>query len=57
MHAFLQKTLRELFEDKDWYIPNTVDVKKDLTDIEKKNITLIKRFEKYAEEYGDDFGR
>jgi hypothetical protein len=56
-YCFKKKHLREMFEDKDWYIPNTVDVKKDLTDIEKKNIALIKRFEKYAEEYGDDFGR
>ena len=56
-YCFKKKNLRELFEDKDWYIPNTVDVKKDLTEIEKKNIALIKRFEKYAEEYGDDFGR
>jgi hypothetical protein len=56
-YCFKKKNQRELFEDKDWYIPNTVDVKKDLTDIEKKNITLIKRFEKYADEYGDDFGR
>jgi hypothetical protein len=56
-YCFKRKNMRELFEDKDWYIPNTVDVKKDLTDIEKKNIALIKRFEKYAEEYGDDFGR
>lgn len=56
-YCFKRKAQRELFEDKDWYIPNTVDVKKDLTDIEKKNIALIKRFEKYAEEYGDDFGR
>ncbi|MEP7237692.1 MAG: YARHG domain-containing protein [Ferruginibacter sp.] len=56
-YCFKKKNLRELFEDKDWYIPNTVDVKKDLTDIEKKNIALIKHFEKYAEEYGDDFGR
>ncbi len=56
-YCFKRKAQRELFEDKNWYIPNTVDVKKDLTDIEKKNIALIKRFEKYAEEYGDDFGR
>ena len=56
-YCFKRKAQRELFEDKDWYIPNTVDVKKDLTEIEKKNIALIKRFEKYAEEYGDDFGR
>lgn len=55
--CFKKKTLREEFENKDWYVPNTIDIKNDLTDIEKKNITLIKRYEKYAEEYGDDFGR
>jgi hypothetical protein len=56
-YCFKKKDLRETFEDKDWYIPNTVDVKRDLTEIEKKNIVLIKKYEKYAEEYGDDFGR
>lgn len=56
-YCFKRKNLREQFEDKDWYIPNTVDVKKDLTEIEKKNILLIKRFEKYAVEFGDDYGR
>jgi hypothetical protein len=56
-YCFQKKMLRQQFENKDWYIPNTVDVKKDLTDVEKKNITLIKKYEKYAEEYGDDFGR
>ena len=56
-YCFKKKDLREMFEDKDWYIPNTVDVKKDLTEIEKKNISLIKRYEKYVEEYGDDYGR
>ena len=25
--------------------------------LEKKNIELIKRYEKYAEEYGDEYGR
>ncbi|MBL0146106.1 MAG: YARHG domain-containing protein [Chitinophagaceae bacterium] len=56
-YCFKKKHLREQFEDKDWYIPNTVDVKNDLTEIEKKNIALIKKYEKYAEEYGNDFGR
>lgn len=56
-YCFKKKIFREQFEDKDWYIPNTVDVKNDLTEIEKKNITLIKRFEKYAEEFSDDYGR
>ncbi len=56
-YCFKKRHLRDMFEDKDWYIPNTVDVKTDLTEIEKKNILLIKRFEKYAEEYGNDYGR
>ena len=56
-YCFKKKALRDMFEDKDWYIPNTVDVKTDLTEIEKKNILLIKKFEKYASEFGDDFGR
>ena len=56
-YCFKKKALRDMFEDKDWYIPNTVDVKTDLTEIEKKNIVLIKKFEKYAEQFGDDYGR
>ncbi len=56
-YCFKKKYLREQFEEKDWYIPNTVDVKNDLTEIEKKNIAMIKKYEKYAEEYGNDFGR
>jgi len=50
------KTLRENSENKDWYIPNTIDVKMELTDIEIKNIMPIKRM-KNMREFGDDFGR
>jgi hypothetical protein len=56
-YCFAKKHLRQEFENEDWYIPNTVDIKGFLTEIEKKNIALIKRYEKYAEEYGDEFGR
>ncbi len=56
-YCFKRKELREQFEDKDWYIPNSVDIRKDLTEIEKKNLALIKKYEQYAETYGDDFGR
>ncbi len=56
-YCFKKKELRDYFENEEWYVPNTVDVKDKLTDIEKKNITLIKRYEKYADDYGDDFGR
>jgi YARHG domain len=56
-YCFKKKHLRQQFENKDWYIPNSVDIKDALTEIEKKNIALIKKYEKYAEEYGNDFGR
>ncbi|MBC7874560.1 MAG: YARHG domain-containing protein [Ferruginibacter sp.] len=55
--CFNKKHLRQQFEMKDWYIPNTVNIKGFLTDVEKKNIALIKRYEKYAEQYGDEYGR
>jgi YARHG domain len=56
-YCFKKKHLRQQFEMEEWYVPNTVDIKGFLTDIEKKNIALIKRYEKYAEEYGDEYGR
>ena len=56
-YCFNKKYLRQQFEMQDWYVPNTVDIKGFLTDIEKKNIELIKRYEKYADEYGDEYGR
>jgi hypothetical protein len=56
-YCFKKKNLRETFENEEWYVPNTVNVVDKLTEIEKKNIALIKRYEKYAEEYGDEYGR
>lgn len=56
-YCFKKKHLRKLFEDKDWYVPANTDIKDALTDIEKKNIATIMRFEKYIKEMGDDFGR
>jgi YARHG domain len=56
-YCFNKKNLRQQFEMQEWYVPNTVDIKGYLTDTEKKNIALIKRYEKYAEKYGDEYGR
>jgi len=56
-YCFSRKEMRQQFENKDWYVPNTIDIKGFLTDLEKKNIALIKRYEKYAVEYGDEYGR
>jgi hypothetical protein len=55
--CFNRKNLRQRFEMEDWYVPNTVDIRGFLTPIEKKNIEIIKRYEKYAAEYGDEYGR
>ena len=55
--CFKKKNLRQEFEMQDWYVPNTVDIKGFLTDVEKKNIQMIKRYEKYADDYGDEYGR
>lgn len=56
-YCFSRKELRQQFEIEDWYVPNTVDIRGFLTDVEKKNIALIKRYEKYADDYGDEYGR
>jgi hypothetical protein len=56
-YCFSKKDMRQMFENEVWYVPNTVDIKGYLTDIEKKNIVLIKRYEKYADDYGDEYGR
>ncbi len=56
-YCFKKKELRQEFEMQEWYVPNTVDIKGFLSDTEKKNIAMIKRYEKYAEDYGDEYGR
>lgn len=56
-YSFKGKDLRLAFEGYDWYTPVTNDVKDDLTEIEKANIALLTRYEKYAEKHYDEFGR
>lgn len=56
-YCFRMKSIRQQFDNQEWYIPVTTDVKNSLTEIEKKNIALIKSYEKHSEEYGDDYGR
>ena len=55
--AFRDKQLRMYFEQFNWYMPVFGDVKDELTEIEKKNIDLLLRYEQNAEEYYDTFGR
>ena len=56
-YLFPKKEMREYFENQDWYVGVSADIKDQLTSLEKKNIALILRLEHYADEHGDDFGR
>lgn len=57
-YSFKNRQMRYLFDNYvDWYVPVSTDVTQDLTEIEKKNIELIKRYEKHAAAYYDVYGR
>lgn len=56
-YSFRNEKMRSHFADQEWYIPMGVDIREKLTDIEAKNIQIIKRFESYFEEYYDEYGR
>lgn len=56
-YSFKNRPLRVFFDAQTWYIPVHVDIKSDFTEIEKKNIQLLLRYEGNAAEYYDYFGR
>ena len=56
-YTFKKKSIRQFFDPVEWYIPISENVDNDLTTIEKENIALLKRYEKYAEDNYDTFGR
>lgn len=56
-YSFKKRQLRAYFDKQDWYIPVHANIKSDLTEIEKKNIQLLLKYEEHAEEYYDEFGR
>jgi hypothetical protein len=56
-YSFKNRPLRVFFDAQEWYMPINTDVKSELTDIEKKNIELILKYEKNAKVYYDYFGR
>ncbi|MBX7044265.1 MAG: YARHG domain-containing protein [Ignavibacteria bacterium] len=47
-YKFKNPYFKSVFDSVEWYIPVSEDVNKDLTDIEQKNIELIKRYESRA---------
>jgi len=56
-YSFKKKSYRQFFDPVDWYIPISENVTGELTPIEKLNINLLERFEKYANDNYDSFGR
>jgi len=56
-YAFGRIYLRSLFDSNEWYVPISDNVEKELTTLEKQNIALITRVEKYAQDHYQYFGR
>lgn len=55
--TFKKQTYKDFFNPIDWYVPISSNVDKELTNLERQNIKLLLRFEKYAEDNYDTFGR
>ena len=56
-YTFKKKNYRQFFDSVEWYIPVSENVHTELTSLAKANVKLLKRFEKYAEDNYDSFGR
>jgi len=56
-YSFKSKGVRQFFDQVEWYVPVTNSVEGVLTGVEQKNVALLKRFEKYAQDNYDTFGR
>ncbi len=56
-YAFKKQIFRNFFDPVEWYVPIKDNVDNDLTAIENKNVKLLDRFTKYAEDNYDTFGR
>jgi hypothetical protein len=57
-YSFKNRQMRYFFDNNvSWYIPVSTDITNELTELEKQNIALIKRYEKHASSYYDTYGR
>lgn len=56
-YSFQNRQMRVFFDQIDWYIPVSIDVTNQLTELEQANIELLKRYENHATTYYDHFGR
>lgn len=58
-HGFIfqKEDMKQYFGSKSWYKPLYTNVDNLLTEIEKKNIVLIKQYERFQEDLGDEYSR
>ncbi|MBZ4188002.1 YARHG domain-containing protein [Niabella beijingensis] len=56
-YSFRNKGVRQFFDQVEWYVPVTNSIDGVLTGVEQKNVALLQRFEKYARDNYDTFGR
>ena len=56
-YSFRKKELHTYFGGNSWYVPVHVNIRSDLTPLEKANIKVLLAFEEHAEKYYDYFGR
>jgi hypothetical protein len=52
-YSFKKLEFRQIFEKFDWYVPISTNVESELTQIERANVTKIKEFESYYNDYGE----
>jgi len=52
-YSFTNLKIRRIFDAKDWYIPMSIDIRDQLTEVEAHNIDMLYNYE----EYYNDFGR
>ena len=56
-YSFQNLKIRRIFDAKDWYIPMSIDIRDELTEIEAHNIDLLYNYEEYYADYYDSYGR
>ena len=56
-YTFKSRAVRQFFDQVDWYVPVSDNIENELSALEKENIALLNRFEKYATDNYDTFGR
>jgi hypothetical protein len=56
-YAFKNAKIRQFFDPIPWYVPLKENIEQELTALEKANIVLLSKFEKYATDNYDAYGR